>query len=216
MKNPFKSETPNSSTTLPFGINNSKQKHLREFIAQHSDVLLNTLAMYVRIGDVAHGPEAKEIALEILSELTVEALTYSERYDTSRHAMAWLLKIGNHLVLRRKASRARQAKRGGLARDYQGVRTDQDSLNDDELLDRLAEAQLFQDPPTNLEEIVIANDEAQRLLAPLSADEQRVLYLAKVNGLDGDELAQELGISHGAARVRLTRALNKLREIWNK
>ncbi|MEO8392787.1 MAG: hypothetical protein ABI700_07325 [Chloroflexota bacterium] len=38
-----------------------------------------------------------------------------------------------------------------------------------------------------------------------------MLRLAILSGLDGDALARELGVTAGAARVRLHRALNRLR-----
>jgi DNA-directed RNA polymerase specialized sigma24 family protein len=40
------------------------------------------------------------------------------------------------------------------------------------------------------------------------------LRLAVLHDLTGEALAQELGIKPGAARVRLHRALNRLREAW--
>ncbi|MBX3061605.1 MAG: hypothetical protein KF726_01440 [Anaerolineae bacterium] len=48
-------------------------------------------------------------------------------------------------------------------------------------------------------------------MALVSVEDARLLKLAVLHDLDGDELAQELGITAGAARVRLHRALRRLR-----
>lgn len=213
MKNPFQSESVRPKDAK-LGHTTPAQRQLREYIESNSDHLLNTLAMYVRQSGLAQGMQAKEDALELLSEVTVEALAHAERYDPSRPLMAWLLGIGNNLLLRRRANQARQAQRGDLARDHSAVHTEQDGLSDDELFERFAESEISEWNAQPLEDMVIADDEMMRLLSPLSAEEQRVLYLSKIHNLDGDELAKELGISPGAARVRLTRALNHLRQIW--
>jgi DNA-directed RNA polymerase specialized sigma24 family protein len=58
----------------------------------------------------------------------------------------------------------------------------------------------------------LENDEqVNAMMAGVSPDDQRVLRLAILHGLDGEALAEALGCNPGAARVRLHRALNRLR-----
>ena len=75
--------------------------------------------------------------------------------------------------------------------------------------------------PTALLERVsdLATTDRQGLLELLdlvSAADRRVLTLRFVYRLRGRELAQELGISHGAARTRLSRALSRLATAYHR
>ena len=54
------------------------------------------------------------------------------------------------------------------------------------------------------------------LLSALASEDERVLRLAIMNGLDGVSLAKALNITPGAARVRLHRALGRLRVVYNR
>lgn len=60
-----------------------------------------------------------------------------------------------------------------------------------------------------------ANEELKLLFAALSSADQHVLRLALLHGFDGKALAHALDIAPGAARVRLHRALNRLRASLN-
>jgi DNA-directed RNA polymerase specialized sigma24 family protein len=61
-----------------------------------------------------------------------------------------------------------------------------------------------------------ANEEARALLALVSReDDRQVLRLAVLHDLDGTALGKALGISSGAARVRLHRAINRLRDAYH-
>jgi RNA polymerase sigma factor (sigma-70 family) len=50
------------------------------------------------------------------------------------------------------------------------------------------------------------------LLSSVSTEDQEVLRLAIINELEGEDLAKTLGVNHGTARVRLHRAINRLRK----
>ena len=66
----------------------------------------------------------------------------------------------------------------------------------------------------------IPNTEAMEALggalARLAVDEREVILLARWGGLDAQELGAVLGCTPGAARVRLHRALARLRQIWHE
>jgi RNA polymerase sigma factor (sigma-70 family) len=51
----------------------------------------------------------------------------------------------------------------------------------------------------------------RQAFACLEPDDRAILYLAAVEGLSGRELAESLGISHNAARMRLCRARERFR-----
>ena len=81
----------------------------------------------------------------------------------------------------------------------------EDTLSDEELFDQL---------PTvtegSLQELEV-NEEINHVLAGLSPSDAEVLRLAILYDMDGAALGKALRISAGAARVRLHRALNRLR-----
>jgi DNA-directed RNA polymerase specialized sigma24 family protein len=59
---------------------------------------------------------------------------------------------------------------------------------------------------------MIGDENAEGLLALVSAQDREVLGLAVINGLDGKSVAHALKIKQGAARKRLHVALNNLRD----
>lgn len=65
--------------------------------------------------------------------------------------------------------------------------------------------------PANL---AITDDEVRSVLTALAPRDRRILLLVAWEGLDGDELAEVLGISRGGADAALSRARSRLREAW--
>lgn len=185
----------------------SNQDLLRQFITGQSEALLGTLRYYVVRAGLANGQDAAPVAAELLNEVAVQALEHAERFRPSGQAMAWLLGIAANLIRRRQAERATRERREPLVRDlYAGVH---DALSEDELFDRVAS--LADGGPISDWE---ANETASAMLACVSAADRQVLRLAILHDLSGEALAQELGVTPGAARVRLHRALNRLRAAW--
>ena len=65
--------------------------------------------------------------------------------------------------------------------------------------------------PANL---AVTDDEVRTVLAALAPRDRRILLLVAWEGIDGDELAEVLGISRGGADAALSRARSRLREAW--
>jgi RNA polymerase sigma factor (sigma-70 family) len=191
----------------PMGRHTANQDLIRQFIAGESETLLGTLRYYVVRAGLADGRDAAPVASELLDEVVVQALEHAERFRPSGQPMAWLLGIAANLIRRRQAERATRDRREPLVRDL--CSSAQDALSEDELFDRVASLSAG-GPIADWE----ANEAASAILAHVSADDRRVLQLAVLHGLNGEALAQELGIKPGAARVRLHRALNRLRQAW--
>lgn len=169
---------------------------LRQFIEAEAGVLTRTLGFYLSRAGLTVSAE------ELLSEVVVEALKHEDRFNPARPPRAWLLGIGANLIRRKQAELARLDKREPLARDlYPG-----DAPSDDEVFDWL-------EPFVGVETVeeLEANEAANALLAGVSAEDAAILRLAILNDLDGEALANTLGTTPGAARVRLHRALNRLR-----
>ncbi len=176
---------------------------LRAFIEHESSSLIGTLRYYLSRAGTADQP-LDAAAQELLNDVVVEALAHEERFRPDGQPRAWLLGIAANLIRRRQVERAKRDQREPLVRD---LFTDDATLSDDELFDRFS-ALADADP---LDE---AEGEIATLMHTLSDDDQRVLRLAILTGLDGDSVARELGTTPGAARVRLHRALHRLRAAY--
>jgi RNA polymerase sigma factor (sigma-70 family) len=191
----------------PMDRHTANQDLLRQFIAGESEALLGTLRYYLVRAGLADGRDAAPLATELLDEVVVQALEHAGRFRPSGQPMAWLLGIGANLIRRRQAERATRDRREPLVRDLYA--SGPDALSEDELFDRVASLAV-EGPIADWE----ANEAASAILAHVSADDRRVLQLAVLHGLNGEALARELGVKPGAARVRLHRALNRLRQAW--
>ncbi|WP_308200011.1 sigma-70 family RNA polymerase sigma factor [Actinotalea sp. C106] len=62
--------------------------------------------------------------------------------------------------------------------------------------------------------LTLADEQVRSALAALSARDRRILLLHSWEGVEGDALAQVLGISRGGADAALSRARARLREVW--
>jgi RNA polymerase sigma factor (sigma-70 family) len=80
-------------------------------------------------------------------------------------------------------------------------------MSEDDVFDLIAEL-------TSASYEIDADETVSTLLATLSTEDQQVVRLAILHGLNGETLANELGVSRGAARVRLHRALGRLRQAY--
>lgn len=181
------------------------KSRLRQFIAGDSESLLGTLRHYLfRAGLSGRGQSLEAAARELLQEVVVQALQHESRFQPTREPRAWLLGIAANLIKRRQREMFLREKREPLVRDLHA--SIEGSLSDDELFDWMLS--LTEQRPS---EVLIQDGEVETLLAQVGPDDARILRLAILNGLDGDRLSQALGISPGAARVRLHRALNRLR-----
>lgn len=64
-------------------------------------------------------------------------------------------------------------------------------------------------------DLVMADDEVRRAMSRLSARDRSILMLHAWEGLDGEGLAQALGLTRGGAAAALSRARARLRDAWD-
>jgi RNA polymerase sigma-70 factor (ECF subfamily) len=126
---------------------------------------------------------------DIVSETMVAALEGIGRFDPDRGTVAgWLFAIAARKLADRGRRRSRARRLLGRLRGHDGA--DEDAL-----------------------ETVIRGEDAalvRRLLAGLSKRDRELVLLRYSAGLNSVEIAEALGISSGAARVRLSRVLRRL------
>jgi RNA polymerase sigma-70 factor (ECF subfamily) len=179
----------------------SQADALRRFVADQHETLVSTLRLFLLKANL---PAAEDSAHELLNEVVLEALQHADRFDRTRQAMAWLLGIAANLIRRRQLDTARRDYREPLIRDLYGAH--EHTLSDDELFDRLLPHAHVNEPEPS--------ESPLKLIDRLSASDQQVLQLAMINELDGAALARALNVAPGTARVRLHRAIQRLRVIW--
>lgn len=169
--------------------------------------LLGIIRSYVQSMGLATGEEVKPVAQEVLQEAVVEALNHVDRFDPTRQLMAWLLGIALNVIKRKKVQAAKHQRRELFLSQLSLLHPD--STNETDLLDEML--------PSNMagpEQEIEDKERAQALLSLVSADDQEILRLAFLEDYERDALARQLGLAPGTARVRLHRALNRLRSAW--
>lgn len=185
----------------------SSQQFLHAYLQEHSASLLGTLQIYVLRMGLAAGSMVSEITQEVFQESVVEALASIGRYNPQMPLRPWFLGIAVNVIKRRKTLLARRFQRevslGQLAGQYPEL------LDENAILDALLPPEM-----SGPAQIVEANEEAAALLALVSAEDQQILRLAVLDGHQHVALAQKLHTTPGAARVRLHRALSRLRAAW--
>jgi RNA polymerase sigma factor (sigma-70 family) len=187
----------------------SSKQRIVDFIADNAAALLATLRFYVKRMGLARGEEVAAAAVEVLQEVVIEALEHAERFNPAGQPMAWLLGIATNVIKRKKAEIAKRSRRelfiGELAREQQ------EPVSEDELFD-----QIIAYPSSGPEQDFAANEQAVILLSLVSAEDRELLLLAFLYGFEREALAEKLGITPVAARVRLHRALQRLRSAWRE
>jgi RNA polymerase sigma factor (sigma-70 family) len=197
-----------NASTLSTPASQAKRQ-LIAFLTNHTTELLGIMRSYVLRMGLAQGQAVPDVALDVFQEVAVEALNHIDRFRPDGQPMAWLLGIAVNVIRRKKVATAKQYQRevafGRLALMLQ------EPCSEDELIDLIAPFTL-PDPDHDVE----ANEQAGLILSLVSHDDQQVLRLAILHDFEREALARELGISPVAARVRLHRALARLRFAWNE
>ncbi|RMF82744.1 MAG: sigma-70 family RNA polymerase sigma factor [Chloroflexi bacterium] len=186
-----------------------ERQHLREFIETEAQSLLVSLRLYVMRARLATPHTVDAVAAELLSEVTAEALQHADRLTRPEGTKTWLLSIAANLIKRRYTRLGRLAEREPLIRDLNYRH--EASMSDDELFDYFSTLK-----SASPEDVLDRSERVGAILAHVSEDDAEILRLAIIHELDGDTLANELGITRGAAYVRLHRALGRLRKQFNR
>lgn len=219
-----------TSSQKEAGFGNAADK-IRVFVEENSESLLRTLRVYVSRAGLAQGEAVLDTALEVLNDTVVEAFKNPSRFDPSRQPKAWLLGIAANVIKRWQVKQAIEHKYIVAVADA-APRFEDDSGNisntrvsDGELFDRIAALTVEHGVTTirtkhrdvslaqpSGEEEYIADEQAEAILARCSPEDQVLLRLAVLHGLDGKKVAKALGVRAGTARVRLLRALKRLQK----
>jgi RNA polymerase sigma factor (sigma-70 family) len=182
-----------------------ERRRLEAFIEAESESVAKTLRYYVLRAGLASGAGVAQITDELFNDMVVEALRTAGRLKPDTHPKPWLLGIAANLIKRRQTEMSKRDRREPLMRDL--YPNTEDSLSDEELFDQFP---VLTD--TTLAEVE-ADESIHFLLSALSESDAHILRLAILHDMSGEAVAKELHISAGATRVRLHRALNRLRAV---
>lgn len=183
-----------------------KQVFLRQFLQENATRLQGIISSYVARAGVAYGEAIQVVAQEVFHEMVVEALAHADRFDLTTLPWAWLLAIALNLIKRRKV-------REGKRHLYE--------LPVSDLAPAAASELDFFDLVTKrfvpgADQVVVTEEQAREILALVSASDAHILRLSIVDDLTTEQLAHALGVNQIAARVRLHRALKRLRAAWQR
>ena len=189
---------PNSADLGPGIAVQGRAAEICAVVERDADGLRRVIARKVRaICRAMRGDEAAERAVELLGEAVGRALAKPENLDPHRSVSAWL--VGTAILILKDQTR----RRDGPRRPVPGTDLGDDAW--EAILEQLSCA------PTDA--AVADRIDLQQALGRLDPRSRQVLECRFLRGLDGEDLAEALGArSAGAARVRVSRALKRLRE----
>ena len=170
---------------------------LRHGIERESTDLRRGIELYIIRFTVVRAPDqVAELADEIFQEAVVRALAKAQAFDPAHRPLPWLLGFALNVV----RERSRQQRREVLTHYRPSARPTAEPDTDplDEVLCRLHDRE-----GTSAFAVI-------ELLDLVDPRDREVLRLAYVEGMQGPALAERLGVKEGAARVRLSRALQRL------
>lgn len=165
-------------------------------IAQAYPGLQKTAAVYVWRAGLARSREhAAELADEVLADAVARALERADRWRPDIGTHPWIARFAAHVVLERQRSAGQAARRF--------VRPDDDAHPGGDPLEQLL------DPAT------LGRDQLFELLDLVPEPDRSLLRRAYVDHEPQVEIARGLGITHGALRVRLTRAKQRFTRAYH-
>lgn len=181
---------------------------LRAFLHEHTAFLKKVLRVYVLRMGLVSGENVSVMVDEIFQDTILQIMTHSERFMSVQEPRAWFLAVAGNLLKRRRARQIRRERFEVLTSE---LALGTQALNEAELLDGLT-GTLAEGPEKDLE----SREQVEEMLALVSPDDARVLGLSILHDLDAQRVAGQLGISLNATRVRLHRALQRLRQAWSQ
>lgn len=181
---------------------------LHRFLQENNARLTGIICSYVARMGLARGENVRLLAAEVFQDAALELLAHADRLDPERQPHAWFLRIAANILKRKRASFARRYRFEVLVSDL-AERAQADDEYD--VLDRLM-AERAPGP----EQMLASREHVQELLALVSERDAEILRLALLQDLDAEHIAEILGVKPGAVRVRLHRALRRLRVAWKQ
>jgi len=211
----------NREKTVTNDLSDVNRRELARNIEEQYDNLLTGVRILIwKMGMSGNEKEANDLSYEILHETVITAFEIVERFDPEKSSYAWLMAIATNKIKELRAKEFRRSKRMGVVTEtYQSAKQNSgSSKNNPEISEQITEDEMVdflmaQNPETNPmhHKIHLTFEELASLVGN---DDRLVLKLAFVDNLKGKDLAATLKTSVGAANVRLSRAISRLRQAY--
>lgn len=185
-----------------------EQTRLHQFLEENIPLLLGIIRSYVVRMGLAHGDAVGAMATDIMQDTVFEALAHLDRFVTAPSPRAWFLTIAGNIIKRKKVEAAKRQRREVVFSD---LMTQLDFSNERDFFDKVVA--LSHPGP---EQAVEADEHVAEMLSHASPADRELLRLNLLADMDMNTLAQKLDIAPGTARVRLHRALRRLRAALNE
>ncbi len=181
--------------------------YLDSFLQEHAAALKNILAAYVLRAGLATGSNVPLVAEEIFQDTVLQVMNLGERFLTVQQPRTWFIRVALHVIQRRRVNLAKRYRFEVLLGDL----ASNAEISEEELLDQLA-ASVLAGPEQAFE----AQEQVREMLSMVSSEDARLLHLMILYECDAATVSRQLGITPEAVRVRLHRALRRLRIAWNE
>lgn len=179
---------------------------------ENIDRLFGILCSYMRRSSLISLPREvfRDTALDALQEVAVVALAKAQTYRGDASTIeAWVLRIAMNIVKQKQDAIRKHSKRESSIEALAAHSAYPNGQKD--FLEYFI-ASSFEDPQRG----VGIREQLQSALDNLLPEDQKILLYHKQYGFDYHEIAQRLGLSDVAVRVRSSRALSRLRAVWQQ
>jgi RNA polymerase sigma-70 factor (ECF subfamily) len=190
------------------GKESRARAYLQRFLQEHAESLQTILCGYVAKMGLATGEHIETVAAEVFQDAALETLAHADRFNPEMQPRAWFLAIAANILKRHRTSSARRY-RFEVVVSKLVQQTEHGNTQD--LLDQLMAATASTPGP---EQGVIPREAVYELLSLVGPEDAQLLNLALLQNWDASSLAAMMGTSPGNARVRVHRALSRLRAAW--
>lgn len=185
----------------------SIQVYLDNFLQTHTTALKNILAAYVSRAGLATGSNIAPVAEEIFQETVLQVMDLGERFLTIQQPRTWFIRVALNVIQRRRASLARQYRFEIPVSDL----ASKAETSEEDLLEQLAVSVL-----AGPEQAFETREQVREMLSLVSSEDARLLNLMVLHECAATTVSRQLGITPEAVRVRLHRALRRLRIAWSE
>ena len=176
---------------------------VHHFLQENAASLREIAGVYVVRMGLARGGDSAMLADEVFQDAVLEVLAHPERLATSRQPRAWFMGVLANMIKRRRTGAARQRRFEVVISD---VRHPPNIESENDLLDYLFHQQM-----PGPEQAVEADTQLEEMLALVSTEDAEILRLALIHELQAEKLGELLNVTPSTARVRVHRALSRLR-----
>jgi RNA polymerase sigma factor (sigma-70 family) len=210
------------SSGIPHDAFDQNRGSLAKVIEENYTRLLGGIRALVWKMGISDNPSTVDmVAQEIFHETVVVALEKSDRYDPIKPAHSWLLGIAaNKIKEYMRNTTYRESKTPSVVNAHTSIQNKKRNMETSDLTQKLTEEEMLDfllyhssENPLWQGRIHLSFDE---LISLVNEVDRLVLNLAFNKNLRGKDLAATLGISEGAAYVRLSRAISRVREAYLK